>query len=439
MSSIRKPYVTVTLQGPDDGGDFGPHTPGTKTSGLQEAVHFAHEQYRDLHIWGGRGGLHGGEGLPDNVYTLDEPLYIPWSQDFTLNGGNYVLAYRGETGSAIHIDSQMNCRYKFGLISSSSPDPVVSIRPETPGPDDFTVITASLFDFSAIVSQHPGGASLVLDSSHGPIINSTFFAEETNSTGTGVYLTDAGGEGHPLSNNTLRIPYGNQYHARGDCTGLRLGDTGTKKILHNMFEMSYHAPRGAYFDPDKKAYITMDDYVAKNAIGADIFAQSNILTLSFFGKRQPGEDLIFEAEAKDNTIHALSLPNGITNRAHTPTNKVVYNKAIGFAVDTPGFPSSDAWYVNTTSMTVQVLITSPGNVTTWTLRDAGETVALKPYNLSLADTLNYPPRLLMPDGQAQNQEIKSGLYPGQTFILDPGEAVKFTYDDLPCWRWKAVR
>ena len=90
-------------------------------------------------------------------------------------------------------------------------------------------------------------------------------------------------------------------------------------------------------------------------------------------------------------------------------------------------------------MTVQVLITSPGRVTTWTLRDAGETVALKPYNLSLVDTLNYPPRLLMPDGQAQDQEIKSGLYPGQIFILDPGEAVKFTYDDLPCWRWKAMR
>ena len=93
MSSIRKPYVTVTLQGPDDGGDFGPHTPGTKTSRLQEAVHFAHEQCRDLHIWGGRGGLHDGEGLPHNVYYLDEPLYIPWSQDFTLGGGNYAVSY----------------------------------------------------------------------------------------------------------------------------------------------------------------------------------------------------------------------------------------------------------------------------------------------------------------------------------------------------------
>ena len=41
-SSLRvsntKPYVLVTPNGPNDGGDYGPNTPGTTTAGIQEAV-----------------------------------------------------------------------------------------------------------------------------------------------------------------------------------------------------------------------------------------------------------------------------------------------------------------------------------------------------------------------------------------------------------------
>ena len=43
MNSGRKPYIFVTLDGPDDGGDFGRNTPGTKTSGIQEALNYTHE------------------------------------------------------------------------------------------------------------------------------------------------------------------------------------------------------------------------------------------------------------------------------------------------------------------------------------------------------------------------------------------------------------
>jgi hypothetical protein len=37
----RPPFrnqIVVSPDGPSDGGDFGPHTPGTQTSGLQEAL-----------------------------------------------------------------------------------------------------------------------------------------------------------------------------------------------------------------------------------------------------------------------------------------------------------------------------------------------------------------------------------------------------------------
>lgn len=63
--------VVVTPQGPTDGGDFGPNTPGTKTSGLQEAINHAREFQRDVYIAGG-----GAKEAFKNpvVYTLSEKI-----------------------------------------------------------------------------------------------------------------------------------------------------------------------------------------------------------------------------------------------------------------------------------------------------------------------------------------------------------------------------
>jgi len=190
---------------------------------------------------------------------------VAWSQDFALDGGNYLLAYRKSAGHAIHVDSQMNCRYKFGLITSQSKDAVVCIRPETGGPDDFVVVTASLFDFSAVVSGHPDGTGILIDASNGPITNCKIFAEEANTQGIGVYVTDGGGAGHGISNNHVHVMYGNQYHGRGHSTGLRLGDPGSRQIVHNQFEMSLHAPRGVHFDPQTKRYVSAEDFVPVDA------------------------------------------------------------------------------------------------------------------------------------------------------------------------------
>ena len=439
MSNRRQPYIFVTLQGPDDGGDFGPNTPGTKTSGIQEAIDYAHKNCRDVHIFGGRGGMHDGKGLPDNVYTLDETLRVPWSQDLKVDGGNYVLSYTKSTGHAIQIDSQMNCRYKFGLIGSQSCDAVVCIKPETPGPDDFVVITASIFDFSAIVSHHPDSTAMLIDSSKGLIINSKIVAEETNSMGTAVHVTDGAGTGHWISNNQIDVRYGNQYHARERCTGLRLGDPGSTKIVHNSFEMSYHAPKGVHLDQQTGRYVTAEDFVPEEAIGVDIFAQRNLLNLSFYGKRAPGHDIVFEPDARDNTVFAFNLPNGITNRAETPTNRIIANWPVGFDVSTPPVPASGESIMNTTPYTVQVIILTPGTVSNWTLTDAGSTQQTYPRSLSLADNLKRPQLSPPPPRPSSTQTISSGLFAGQTVTLEPGEKIQFTYSEAPTWRWKALR
>ena len=61
---------------------------------------------------------------------------------------------------------------------------------------------------------------------------------------------------------------------------MRLGDPGSMKIVHNRLELSFHAPCGAYFDPEKKAYVTARYFVPEEAIAAPIFAHHNALTLS---------------------------------------------------------------------------------------------------------------------------------------------------------------
>jgi len=437
--SVSPQHLLVSVDGPDDGGDFGPHTPGTRTAGIQEGLDAAHRDGRDLHIAGGRGGLHAGQGLDTNVYQVNETIRVPWSQDMTVTGGNYVLSHRGPSGPALVFDSQMNCRYHFGLVVSNAPDPVVIIRPATEGPDDFVVVTASVFDFGCIVSGHPDGTSLLIDSSHGPIVNSRVFAEETNSQGTGIDIRDGAGEGHWISNNAIEVMYGNQYHGTERCTGLRLGEPGSRRIVDNRLTLSFHAPRGAHFDEDTRRYVTRDDVHPERAVGAQIHAQRNHLTLSFFGPRPAGQDICFEADARDNTVFALNLPNGITQHSRVPSNRVVCNRSVGFSIETPPVPASGEPCVNDSGSTVQVLFIEPGKVSEWWLADAGTSAPRRPGNLSLIDNLQDRGPDEGGERDALVQSVPGPLHGGQTLVLDPGDSLGLNYTTAPTWRWKALR
>ena len=167
MAEQRKRHVYVTLEGPDDGGDFGRNTPGTRTGGIQEGFDYAHAHGRDMTIFGGRGGMHEGDLSSDNVYTLHETLRVPWSQDFRLDGGNYVMSYTGQTGDAVVIDSQMSCKYKFGLVVSRYTDGAdVRIQPKGSGPVDFVTMVTTTFEFPAVVGSDVG---ILLDATYGNI------------------------------------------------------------------------------------------------------------------------------------------------------------------------------------------------------------------------------------------------------------------------------
>lgn len=387
-------YVVVTPDGPRDGGDFGPFTPDTKTSGLQEAFNYAKANRRDVYI---AGGTVPGPFKNGVVYHLQETLRIPWFQDFRLDGGEYVINYDNSHGDAIVIDSQMSCRFKFGLIVSPSDGVGVRLKPETKGPDDFAVITASTFEFNAIVGagsvfpdgkKQPVGTGLHLDASSGPILYNKIYATEIIACATGVLLT-CEPEGRPstgITSNSFDIPF---LHLCG--THLQAGDARAN-VSRNTFNVS------------------IDGNDLESSTGVRMFGKVNLLNLDVV-RTAPGKALVFEGPSTDNRVTAMELSSGMTNNATRPTNIVVPLRPSGFGIETPPVQASSEACVNRTSCSVDVLITAVGNVTEWTLLDA--------------------------DGGATS--FQAPLYVGQAIRLDPGEAVRLTYYVAPTWRWHAIR
>ena len=79
--------IVVSPNGPADGGDFGPQTPNTKTSGLQEALDAAKARAKDVYL---AGGSWTADKTTPVVYHLHETLRVPWALLFKQPAGNLL-------------------------------------------------------------------------------------------------------------------------------------------------------------------------------------------------------------------------------------------------------------------------------------------------------------------------------------------------------------
>jgi hypothetical protein len=376
-------YVVVSPNGPRDGGDFGPHTPGTKTSGIQEALDFAKEHVRDVYVCGGgiKTPFQGGVG-----YALDETLHVPWNQNWRLDGGEYWLSYSGASGDAVVIDSQMNCHIKLGLVvGPRTPDNVIRIYPTTKGPDNLCCVVASTFDLNGVVGAgdvwgKPGcvqrGTGLKLDNSQGGISGNKFLLKEINACDVGVDVM--GG----CNGNRFDITWSHLTNL-----AMRIGPGTTECIIH--LGCSGDIPGTA---------------------GLQLAGHRNLVTMTAHAQ-EPGKNIVFEPTARDNLVYAINLDNGFTNNASVPTNRLVTSYAVGFGVETPSIPPAGRKLVNGQPYAIEVNIIAPGQVKSWTKTD--------------------------PNGTAVG--FAGGFFAGQSFILDPGDSVTLNYDQPPQWRWKALR
>lgn len=389
-------YLVVSPQGPRDGGDFGPHTPGTRTSGLQEAFDQAKETTQNVFIVGGNLTVGRNQGV---VYFLDTTLRIPWMQDFQLDGGEYVIQYRPQQGDAIVMDSQMSCHYKFGIVSSNSVGAVLRIQPAAIGPDRFQVVTTTVIHINALVGG--GGAW----KGGKPFVNQ--LNRQHAWRGTGLWLDAAKGS---VNDNRITVM---------EIVGCRTGLLLTGRCSNNWIDAPFlhlsqtHLQLGT---PDDAAQVTnnriraaMDSQGITGAVGARIFGIDNLLELSA-SQTSPGHDIVFETSSRDNLVVAGRLPNGITNHAIKSTNRVVAARAGGFSVTTPPVPQSGRAVTNRHSTSVEIMIILPGVVTAWTLGDT----------------------------EGNQQQFEVALRAGQSIRLAPGESIQFSYAEAPHWRWRAV-
>lgn len=301
----RRNCVVVTPGGPRDGGDFGPLTPGTKTSGIQEALDQAKAMAKDVYLCG---GSWTAEKTTPVVYHLQETLHVPWMQNFRLDSGHCVINYDRKTGDAVVFDSQMSCYYRFGLIVSAADGAVVRLRPTSKGPDRFKVITTSEFHFNALVGgggAWPGGEpynskidqahtwhgiGLALDGKQASINGNDIQVIEIVGCNRGIELTGN------CTNNWIRAPLVHlcQNH-------LVVGSPTGRGVRANRIE--------AFMNSEGIA----------NSLGALVYGEANFLTLSV-GTIAPKKGLILKKPAKGNLIMAANLAGNITNETSPRDN-----------------------------------------------------------------------------------------------------------------------
>lgn len=385
----------VTPNGPIDGGDFGPKTPGTKTSGLQEAFDAAKARNMSLYISGG--SITNVDSQPV-VYFLHETLNIPWMQDFRLDGGHYVIQYTPTVGDAVVIDSQMSCSYRFGLIVSNADGAVVRLTPKTNGPDKFNVITSTEFVFNAIVGgggAWPGGTpyeskinpdhqwkgiGLFLDGELGSIDANKITVIETVGCNVGMLVTGKS------TRNTIE-----QSNIHLCQTHLVLGEPGDATVSDNRIE----------------AFV--DSHGIADAIGVRIFGTDNLLTFSSSNMRADS-DLIFESSAKGNLVIASRLGSGFTNDATTPTNRLEVPPSAKLKTLTAALAAANTSTVNRNPWPVMITITDAGQVDWWSEVDV----------------------------QGQSLDRHSQLQRGDILLLNPGEGFIWSGSKPPQWSWKGI-
>ncbi len=394
-SRAARNQIVVSPQGPRDGGDFGPHTPGTKTSGLQEALLAAKRQAKDVYLAGGSWTHDETEPV---VYHLHETLHVPWMQNFRLDSGHCVLNYTPSTGDAVVFDSQMSCRYRLGLIVSQSDGAVVRMRPDTAGPDRFRVITSTEFTFNALVG---GGGAWPGGEPHANQLD-----QSRDWKGVGLWL-DA--EPGPIDGNKITV-----LETVGCNIGLLLTGAATRNTIEetNIHLCRHHVQIGAAADAvpnDNRIEAFMDSQGLEPTTGARLFGRRNLLVLST-RQTATSSDLIFEPSASGNIV-MLHAPFRLTDRSSDHTNRVIAAGDAALAIDMPAVPASGESCQNTNPFPVEVRIVDPGSVDAWSEQPAGQAWS----------------------------EFRTGLTAGQSFVLNPGDRVKFDYREAPTWRWKAVR
>jgi hypothetical protein len=299
---MTHPYVILAW---DDSGDFGPGTPGTRTSGWQEALDACADHQRDLYVKGGYGGL-------SPIYHVQDTIRFPPAQDFKVDGGVYVVNWTGPADRDLMvIDSCMNCEIHLGILVYGGFEAALRVRPERPVPiDGFPVVVETWIVSQGMADPHPftpgeraGGSGLVFDGSRAPIVHSSFKFFGVLNFKTVIETAGA------FSQNDLEVLHLHTNADRG--TLLVVGP----RSAGNTFRLAIGVDQGA-----------------GGVTGLDIRGRNNAFEVMPRPSNQPfppGRMIVFREAAAGNQVNLLAQDMasplaGIADQAAVPTNQVTW-------------------------------------------------------------------------------------------------------------------
>ena len=315
--SAKQPVVTLTWDGT---GDFGPHTPNTRTSGWQEALAAAAAAGRDVYVQGGS-DLATREDNGKAVYFVDETVRIPPSQDFRIDGGVFVVAWRGTNSSAdvLVVDSCMNCYLELGTVVTSpgQTGAAVALRPTRPVPmDGFPCITecrismvnapASSTPFQAKVNT---GVGLLFDTTAAAITSNHIHFGSILNFETNILANTT--HGQPVASNTITIDH---LHTNAF--------NSTLAILGPVFEQNWCCFGGVSVDQG-----------ANGVVGVVLGGRHNVVQLAPGAPTGflPAKMVVLSGTADGNTLQLLAsgadASSLVTDAAALPTNRLEWDGA----------------------------------------------------------------------------------------------------------------
>lgn len=297
-------YSTCVVLAYDDTGDFGPATPNTKTAGWQEALDYCTANARDLYVKGGFGGRTA-------IYHIDDTIRFPAAQDFRVDGGVYVINFKGPdpTVDAVRIDSAMNCEYHLGIIVYGGKGAGLRIKPENPVPiDGFPVVIETQINSQGIADPAPftagprdAGTGLVIDASVAAVsYTKMYFASILNFKQCIAIGGERGFYANELTCEHLHT------NAHGS-TLITIDNTSNS----NRFQFGIGVDQGA-----------------TEVTGIDLHGSRNTFNVaSRGGGFAAGAELIFRKNSEGNQINVLThqdVLRMITDEAEHPTNQVTW-------------------------------------------------------------------------------------------------------------------
>lgn len=360
-SPSARPQVLLAWDGT---GDFGPQTPGTKTSGWKEALEHCVAHGLDLYVKGGYGGQKA-------IYHTRETIRLPAAQDFRIDGGVFVINYVGDPmQDAVVMDSAMNCDYQLGVIVYGGKAAALRIRPEKPVPvDGFPIVVESQVRCQTVADPHPfqpgprpAGTGLILDPGVAGINYNLFYFASILNFNTCIDIRSPGS----CYRNQIACEH---LHTNAHTSTLALIGP---EVRHNSFRLGIGVDQGA-----------------TGVTGVVVSGSRNSFDLAVRGGGfADHREVVLRAPAEGNEVHLhvdgdpLSV---VKDEAQTPTNQVTWT---GGSARIHSVQATAGSFEYPQRLYPAMVNVRGGAVTSLTLRRDGDEVPVEsPVMMSVGDRL----------------------------------------------------